>query len=80
MTYRQLTRKLRRLGCQFHRQGKGDHEIWANDATQSTAATPNWRGKDLNPGTVSAILRQLGISKIVHKSTPERLIFALTYI
>ena len=80
MTYRQLTRKLRRLGCQFHRQGKGDHEIWANDATLSTAPIPNWRGKDLKPGTIGSTLLQLGISKIVHESTPERLIFALTYI
>ena len=80
MTYRQLTRKLRRLGCQFYRQGKGDHEIWANDAMNSTAPIPNWRGKDLKPGTVSAIMRQLGIARIGHKSTPERLIFALTYI
>ena len=63
MTYRDLTRKLRRLGCNFHRHGRGDHEIWANDATQSTAPIPNWRGKDLKPGTVSSVLRQLGISR-----------------
>ena len=63
MNYRELTRKLRSLGCEFARQGKGDHEIWANDATKSTTAIPNWRGRDLKPGTVRAVIRDLGISK-----------------
>ena len=32
MTYRELTRKLRRLGCAFDRQAGGSHEIWINTA------------------------------------------------
>ena len=63
MTYRELARKLRGLGCEFQRQGRGDHEIWRNPRTRSRTAIPNWRGRDLKPGTVSAILRQLGISR-----------------
>ena len=63
MNYRELTGKLRRLGCQFARQGKGSHEIWANDNTRSTTAIPNWRGQDLKPGTIGSILRDLGISR-----------------
>lgn len=63
MNYRELTRKLRNLGCQFARQGRGDHEIWANDNTQSITSIPNWRGRDLKPGTIRAIIRDLGISK-----------------
>ena len=63
MTYREVTRKLRRLGCQFDRQGRGDHETWVNVETRARTSIPNWRGRDLKPGTVSAILRELGISR-----------------
>ena len=63
MTYRELTRKLRRLGCSFDRQGRGDHEIWINPTTHSRATIPNWRGRDLKPGTLRAIIRDLGILK-----------------
>ena len=63
MNYRELTRRLRRLGCEFARQGRGDHEIWVNDSTLSTTSIPNWRGRDLKPGTIRAILRDLGIPK-----------------
>ncbi len=63
MTYRELTRKLRRLDCQFDRQGRGDHEIWANARTQYTTSIPNWGGRDLKIGTIRAILRDLGISR-----------------
>ena len=52
-----------RLGCRFQRQGKGSHEIWANDAAMSTTAIPNQRGKDLKPGTIGSILRDLSISR-----------------
>ncbi|MEJ5310279.1 MAG: type II toxin-antitoxin system HicA family toxin [Anaerolineae bacterium] len=30
MTYRELMRKLRVLGCEFKRASKGSHEIWIN--------------------------------------------------
>ena len=63
MTYREVARKLRRLGCRFQRQGRGSHEIWANDAANSTTAIPNQRGKDLKPGTIGSILRDLGVSR-----------------
>ncbi|MCY4528452.1 MAG: type II toxin-antitoxin system HicA family toxin [Chloroflexi bacterium] len=63
MTYRELTRKLRRLGCAFDRQGRGDHEIWINATTRNRSTIPNWRGRDLKPGTLRAIIRDLGISK-----------------
>lgn len=63
MTYRELTRKLRRIGCEFDRQGRGDHEIWINTNSRARTSIPNWRGRDLKPGTISAILRDLGISR-----------------
>ena len=63
MNYRDLTRKLRRLGCDFDRSAKGDHEIRINTETRARTTIPNWRGKDLKAGTIAAILRDLGISR-----------------
>lgn len=63
MNHRDITRRLRNLGCSFDRQGRGSHEIWYNPATRSKTTIPNWGSRDLTPGTLSAILRDLGISK-----------------
>jgi predicted RNA binding protein YcfA (HicA-like mRNA interferase family) len=61
--YREVTRKLRRLGCEFHHHGSGDHEMWVNRQNQRAAPIPNWGSRDLKPGTIASILRQLGISR-----------------
>ncbi|MCH8832312.1 MAG: type II toxin-antitoxin system HicA family toxin [Chloroflexi bacterium] len=61
--YRELTRRLRALDCEFDRQAKGDHEIWINITTHARTTIPNWGSRDLRPGTISAILRDLGISR-----------------
>ena len=63
MNYHQLTRKLQSLGCVFDRQAKGDHEIWLNVKAGTRTTIPNWGGKDLKPGTISRIIRDLGITK-----------------
>ncbi|MDE2788069.1 MAG: type II toxin-antitoxin system HicA family toxin [Chloroflexota bacterium] len=63
MTYRELTRKLRRLGCYFDRQGRGGHEIWMNADSRTRTTIPNWGSRDLRPGTIGAILHDLGISR-----------------
>ncbi|MCY3690400.1 MAG: type II toxin-antitoxin system HicA family toxin [Chloroflexota bacterium] len=63
MTYREFTRKLRRLSCQFDRQGSGSHEIWMNTENRARASIPNWGGQDLKIGTMRGILRDLGISR-----------------
>lgn len=62
MNYRQLTRRLRQLGCEFERQAAGSHEIWWNPATQKFTVIPNHGSRDLPLGTLRTILRQLGIS------------------
>ncbi|MCB1215958.1 type II toxin-antitoxin system HicA family toxin [bacterium] len=57
-SYRELTRRLRRLGFLFDRQGPGSHEIWRrSDGTK--VSTPRHSG-DLPEGTVRAILRAAG--------------------
>lgn len=61
MKYKNLTRRLRQLGCEFKRQAPGSHEIWQNPANGKFAVIPQHGGRDLPKGTVRAILRQLGI-------------------
>ncbi len=31
LSYREVTRRLRKLGFRFYRQGKGSHELWVRD-------------------------------------------------
>ena len=63
MTYRELTRKLKSLGCEFDRQSRGSHEIWRNPATGNRTTIPNWGGRDLRLGTIRAIMRDLELDK-----------------
>ena len=63
MNYRQVTRKLKSLGCEYDRQGAGSHEIWKNTRTRSRTSIPYWSAKDMKPGTISRILRDLGVSR-----------------
>ena len=63
MRYRELAKRLRRLGCQELRTAKGSHRIWHNPASGKVASVPNWGSRDLAPGTVRAILRELDISR-----------------
>ncbi len=59
--YREVVRRLRKLGMQFDRQARGSHEIWYNAVTDRYTTTPNHPG-DLPEGTLRAILRQAGIA------------------
>ncbi len=62
MTYRELVRRLRALGCEFKRQSKGSHEIWTNPRTNLSTVIPRHPG-DIPKGTLSAVLKQLDISR-----------------
>ena len=62
MKYRELAKKLRKLGCEFVCQAPGAHEIWWNPANQRFTTIPRHKSKNLLKGTVRAILRQLGIN------------------
>jgi predicted RNA binding protein YcfA (HicA-like mRNA interferase family) len=62
MNYREVSRKLERLGCQeLPRRGGGSHRKWFNPSSQQATVVPDWGGRDLKPGTVRAMVRQLGI-------------------
>lgn len=60
MTYAELCRRLRRLGCEVARQGSR-HEIWENLANGKTAAVPRHAGREIPPGTLRKILSELDI-------------------
>ncbi len=60
MTYGELSRRLRALGCEIKRHGKGSHEIWHNPRVNRSTVIPHHSG-DIPRGTLQAILRQLAI-------------------
>ena len=55
--YRQITKKLKKLGFAFDRQAAGSHEIWYNAETDRDVTIPNHSG-DMPEGTLRAILKQ----------------------
>ncbi len=63
MTYAEITRKLRRCGCEFDREAKGSHKIWINPAIRKRTTIQDWGSKDLPNGTLAGILRDLDISR-----------------
>ena len=63
MIYREVARRLRRLGCQeFPRRGGGSHRKWYNSMTGQGTSIPDWGPKDLKVGTLHAAVGQLGLT------------------
>ena len=60
-TYRDIVKRLKKLGFSFYRQAAGSHEIWWNELTNKFTTIPNHPG-DMPEGTLRAILRQAGIT------------------
>jgi predicted RNA binding protein YcfA (HicA-like mRNA interferase family) len=58
--YRDIVRKLKRLGWGFDRQAAGSHEIWRHAESGKKTTIPNHPG-DMPKGTLRAILREGGI-------------------
>lgn len=61
--YRQIIKKLKKLGLEFDRQAAGSHEIWFNPVTDKYTTIPNHPG-DMPEGTLRAILKQADISTV----------------
>jgi predicted RNA binding protein YcfA (HicA-like mRNA interferase family) len=59
-SYREVAKRLKSLGFEFHRQAAGSHEIWLNPATHRYTTIPNHSG-DMPEGTLRAILKQAGV-------------------
>jgi mRNA interferase HicA len=60
--YREVEKKLRKLGCVEIIKGKGgSHRKWINPTANSGAPVPDWGSKDLKMGTLRAAVKQLGL-------------------
>ncbi len=54
-----LKKILREHGCQFHRQGRGDHEIWITPSGKRFAVDNNIVSRHL----ANKVLKSAGIEK-----------------
>ena len=57
-SYREVIRKLRKLGFEFYRSAR-DHEIWFNPTTNLRTTVPHHR--EIKEGTLRNILKQARI-------------------
>jgi predicted RNA binding protein YcfA (HicA-like mRNA interferase family) len=58
--YREIIKRLKELGLEFHRQAAGSHEFWFNPMLNRYTATPN-HPRDIPEGTLRAIHKQVGV-------------------
>lgn len=58
--YRDIIKRLKKFGFEFHRQAAGSHEIWYNAKTKRFTTIPN-HTDDMPEGTLRAILKQTDI-------------------
>lgn len=58
-SYQKVTKKMRKLGFEFYRSAKGDHEIWFNPDTESKTTIPHHQ--EIKEGTLRNILKQANI-------------------
>ncbi|EAZ94218.1 type II toxin-antitoxin system HicA family toxin [Crocosphaera chwakensis] len=62
MKYREIAKKLKKLGCQeIPRRSGGSHRKWYNPKSNRIVAIPDWGNKDLKLGTLRQIIRQLDL-------------------
>jgi len=45
LSYREVTKRLQKLGFRFYRQGKGSHELWVRDDDGRVIPVPHHKGK-----------------------------------
>ena len=61
LPYREVIKKLRKLGFAFRRSTGGSHEIWWDEKTKRTCVVPHH--KEVRIGTLRSILRQAEVSE-----------------
>ena len=62
MIYREVVRRLKKLGCtELPRTSGGSHRKWFNPVNERITVVPDWGSRDLKLGTIRAAVRQLGI-------------------
>ncbi|TFG87720.1 MAG: type II toxin-antitoxin system HicA family toxin [Chromatiales bacterium] len=57
---RDLKKILKEHGCRFHRQGKGDHEVWFSPTSGQYFTVD---GDIKSRHTANAVLKQAGLEK-----------------
>lgn len=62
MKYREVEKKLRKLGCVELKSKGGSHRKWINPIENCGAPVPDWGSKDLKMGTLRAAIKQLGLN------------------
>jgi len=60
-SYREIIKRLKSFGFDFHRQAAGSHEIWYSLKSNRYTTIPNHTG-DMPEGTLRAILKQADIT------------------
>ncbi len=61
MKYREVEKRLRKLGCvEISRRSGGSHRKWYNPTRDAKAIVPDWGSKDLRLGTLRSIVKDLG--------------------
>jgi predicted RNA binding protein YcfA (HicA-like mRNA interferase family) len=58
--YRDVARRLRKLGWRFDRPGPGSHEVWRHNPSGKKVTLPH-HAKEMAEGTLRAILREASI-------------------
>ncbi|HED03220.1 MAG TPA: type II toxin-antitoxin system HicA family toxin [Candidatus Fraserbacteria bacterium] len=62
MKYSEVTKRLKRLGFRFYRQGKGSHELWVRDSDGKAIPVPRYQSKEIRKGTVARIIKEIGLT------------------
>lgn len=60
LPYREVIKKLRKLGFVFRRATGGSHEIWWNEQAKKTCVVPHHR--EVQTGTLRKIIKQAGVT------------------
>ena len=62
LTYREIVKRLKKLGFRFYRQGEGSHELWVRDSDGKVIPVPRHGSREIRRGTIRAIIRELELS------------------
>ncbi len=63
MKVREIKKLLVEQGYFFHRYGKGDHEIWINQAGHKITLGDGANGVELGIGIANKILKSIGVKR-----------------
>lgn len=62
-SYRDVLKRLRKLGFVFWREAKGSHEFWKNPQSHQLILLPK-HNKNFKTGTITRIVKQLGFKTL----------------